>query len=470
MWFMNKALLRKISFVLLIAVMFILVAATFVEKYYGTETTKEHIYHSPLFIALWGILATGGIIYILLPGNRRTTLAMLHISLTVVLLGAFVSFLTSVRGNIELYKGTVPASMFTTGTGELEKLPFRMTLSSVDTCCNKDNIETYRAFVAVDDGVECGTMEISLNSPLKKEGYLLCIESLYEERLSLMVSHDPYGRPISYTGYLMTVFSFLALFFDRKSLLRNLLKRLGKKERRKKNDYSTLKIRRSAVIVLALTILGCIRWYNTGLFPVTNGKECMLFFIWISLLLAIISTYRKELKPVATTFFALSGIALFALPLVWESEGGDIPPILRTPLLGIHVTTIIIAYVLIGCTAINALAALIYGYASKNKEKMERMANTGRILLYPATLLLITGIFVGAVWANISWGRYWGWDPKEVWALITLLVCSLTFHTRSLPAMAKASNFHIFCIALFSSMLFTFFGVNYLFGGLHSYM
>jgi ABC-type transport system involved in cytochrome c biogenesis permease subunit len=141
-----------------------------------------------------------------------------------------------------------------------------------------------------------------------------------------------------------------------------------------------------------------------------------------------------------------------------------VQPILRTPLLGIHVTTIIIAYALLACTAINAVIALC-GKENKRASK----ALIGRALLYPATMLLATGIFIGAVWANISWGRYWGWDPKEVWALVTLLACSFAFHTRSLPFMAKPLFFHIYCIAVFAIMLFTYFGVNYLLGGIHSY-
>ena len=100
---------------------------------------------------------------------------------------------------------------------------------------------------------------------------------------------------------------------------------------------------------------------------------------------------------------------------------------------------------------------------------MARHTVFGRFLLYPATMLLATGIFIGAIWANISWGRYWGWDPKEVWALLTLLGCSITFHTSSLPIMSKPRFFHIYCIGIFVVMLFTYFGVNYLLNGLHSY-
>lgn len=464
---MNSHLLRNISFITLALLAILLVATTFIEKYYGTDVTREHIYHSPLFVALWALLAVSAMAYIACT-QRRAALIMLHLSLAIVLLGAFVSFLTSERGTILLPKGAVPASIFTTDDNRFEKLPFRMTLANVDSCYR--NGGAYQADIAIENAETNDTMRIALNSPIRAEGYSFCIGSISKEHISLLVSHDPWGVPVSYMGYAMALASFIALFFDRKSHWRSLLKRFGKKEERRKNNCTVFRIRRSAAIVLALAILGIIRWYNTGLFPVTNGKESMLFFIWISLLLATIATYRKELKPIAATFFALGGIALFAMLPMWNSDGGEIAPILRTPLLGIHVTTIITAYVLLGCTAINASVALFLGVARHNSEKMEKMAVTGRILLYPATLLLMTGIFIGAVWANISWGRYWGWDPKEVWALITLLTCSILFHTRSLPFMGKAVNFHIFCLVAFLAMLFTFFGVNYLFGGLHSYM
>ena len=133
--------------------------------------------------------------------------------------------------------------------------------------------------------------------------------------------------------------------------------------------------------------------------------------------------------------------------------------------MGIHVTTIIIAYALLACTAVNALIAL----CTKDEKRRIQQAVLGRLLLYPATMLLACGIFIGAVWANISWGRYWGWDPKEVWALVTLIVCSMGFHSHSLRFISKPVAFHIFCIVAFLAVLFTFFGVNLLLGGLHSY-
>ena len=101
--------------------------------------------------------------------------------------------------------------------------------------------------------------------------------------------------------------------------------------------------------------------------------------------------------------------------------------------------------------------------------QIERLQIISQIILYPAIFLLAIGIFIGAVWANVSWGRYWGWDPKEVWALITMLVYALALHPRSLPWFHRTMFFHVFCITAFITVLITYFGVNFLLGGMHSY-
>lgn len=92
-----------------------------------------------------------------------------------------------------------------------------------------------------------------------------------------------------------------------------------------------------------------------------------------------------------------------------------------------------------------------------------------RLLLYPAVFFLGAGIFLGAVWANASWGRYWAWDPKEVWALITFMVYGAAFHARSLRIFRSPLFFHIYMVAAFLTVLMTYFGVNYILGGMHSY-
>ena len=104
------------------------------------------------------------------------------------------------------------------------------------------------------------------------------------------------------------------------------------------------------------------------------------------------------------------------------------------------------------------------------EQQIEYLAVVSRLMLYPALFLLVTGIFIGAVWANVSWGRYWGWDPKEVWALVTMLVYSLAMHSRSMGPFRNAVFFHIFTVVAFLAVLFTYFGVNFVLGGLHSYV
>ena len=144
-------------------------------------------------------------------------------------------------------------------------------------------------------------------------------------------------------------------------------------------------------------------------------------------------------------------------------------PVLQTPLLGIHVSVIMLAYTLFAIIAING----IVGLCSKKLSAVSYQLSV--ILLYPAEFCLMAGIFIGAVWANMSWGRYWGWDPKETWALITMLVYALLLHFPWLKNKSKIKNeklritYHVFAIVSFFFVLFTYFGVSYLLGGLHSY-
>lgn len=118
---------------------------------------------------------------------------------------------------------------------------------------------------------------------------------------------------------------------------------------------------------------------------------------------------------------------------------------------------------------LNGVMALIVGRRPGGCDRMAHLAEIGRVMLYPAVFLLAVGIFIGAVWANVSWGRYWGWDPKEVWALITMMIYSLALHSSSLRWFEHPARFHLFCIMAFISVVVTYFGVNFFLGGLHSY-
>lgn len=442
-------------------VMLAIIAATIMEKFRGASFALEHVYHSSWLIALWALSTVSAAIYIL-SNYRRATLLLLHASYAIVLAGALTSYMTSRRGEIALSAGAPPASMFTTADGRLERLPFRMHLAALDT--------GYNAEIIIGDKEKESTRTISLNSPITKDGHTICIKGVSDGMLTLLVSHDPWGTAVSFTGYLLTFISFLSLFFDRRSGFRALWKRFQECGTTKKQIVTDGKRHPHivpAISIAAGTVLLGIYWYRAGMFPVTNGQESLLFLAWAAFMTGMLMKFSRALKPYAPMAMTLCAIALFSALVGGNSDKGEIQPILRTPLLAIHVTTVIIAYVLIGATAINAVIALCRTNSEKN---IMRHAMFGRMLLYPATMLLSAGIFIGAVWASISWGRYWGWDPKEAWALATLLACSFAFHNRSLPFIDKPRVFHIYCIAVFIIMLFTYFGVNVLLGGLHGYM
>lgn len=468
--------LKTLSFGAAAVIITVLVAATILEKLCGSAFAIENIYHSWWLITLWALLAVAATAYILRT-QRRGSLILLHASFVLVLLGAFVSFLTSKRGDMAISEDGVPASMFELGDGALQRLPFRLQLAGVDTLYT-DGGETpsdYAVRVVADGKAVQAVRVISLNAPAKIDGYQFCIKGVNGAGVSLLVSHDPYGRPISYAGYLMVFVSFLLLFFDRQSGFHALLLQIkgverkgesGKVPVKKERDAWSLGIlaRRMWVALPVSFLFLCVLWYGRGVFPATNGAEALMLLVLFVMLLAVALGRNKRfvllsrlLVVVAAMFFVVAALGL--------NDNSDVQPILRTPLLGIHVTTIIIAYALLACTVVNALIAL----CTKDDKRKAQQALLGRLLLYPATMLLACGIFIGAVWANISWGRYWGWDPKEVWALVTLLVCSVGFHSHSLRFISKPVAFHVFCIMAFMAVLFTFFGVNYLLGGLHSY-
>lgn len=226
------------------------------------------------------------------------------------------------------------------------------------------------------------------------------------------------------------------------------------------------------IIFAFLTFLIILRWIVAGHIPLAKSAETQHFMAWVSLLIAgIVAMRRKNSVNIIATGMIVSGLMM--LVAVMSSANPKITPlvpVLSSPLLGLHVAVIMIAYALLGFMFINGLAAVIVRIFNKNaSEEIERMAEISRGMLYPAVMCLAFGIIIGAMWANISWGTYWGWDPKETWSLITLMVYATALHKTMAPGLQKPMNFHIFCIFAFLSVLMTYFGVNYILGGMHSY-
>lgn len=218
----------------------------------------------------------------------------------------------------------------------------------------------------------------------------------------------------------------------------------------------------ASVVLLSLWLLTAIalRWISTGHIPLANGYETMQFMAFLLLIATLFIGRRIPL------FYTLGTIAAAVCMLVASfSGGGSAPaalmPVLRSPWLSIHVACVMTAYSLFAICAFAGIASIFSCQSARL-----RLADMNLVLLYPAVFLLGIGIFVGAVWANLSWGRYWGWDPKEVWALITFIIYSFPLHFIST---GNPQRLNILSAAAFLSVLITYFGVNMLLGGLHSY-
>ncbi|WP_289074215.1 cytochrome c biogenesis protein CcsA [uncultured Bacteroides sp.] len=211
-----------------------------------------------------------------------------------------------------------------------------------------------------------------------------------------------------------------------------------------------------------------LRWIISGHIPVSNGFETMLIMSVVSILFNIIF-YRRMNNSVSVGYI-ISGLALL-VAMMGDSNPAITPlmPVLSSPLLSIHVMSIMISYSLFAIMMLNGISAEILHRSGKRDNEICSLEDSSRIILYPAVFLLVFGIFIGAIWANVSWGRYWGWDPKEVWALITMLIYSAALHTESIRSFRSPMFFHRFCILAFISVLITYFGVNFILGGMHSY-
>jgi cytochrome c biogenesis factor len=384
----RKKIFKQGAFGTLILLLFVLAAATIIEKLFGSELAQTQIYHTWWFVALWVVLAISALAYLFAfraPCTVHRALfpvhLFLHTSLIIILLGALITYLTGDRGYVHIRQGEIANFYISEGNAEKQSLPFdvKLLLFDIEYHPETDAPADYISFLKVDDEV----CRVSMNKIYKQQGYRFYQMDYDSDEMgtTLLVSHDPYGIAVTYSGYILLALSMIWILFLR------------------------------------------IGWKR-------------LLFV---------------LVPVAGLWFYIS-------------QMNPMTPVLRSPMLAAHVSVIMVAYTLLLVMMVQS----IIGLSSRRLRK--KMYDWNSLLLYPALFLLAAGIFIGAVWANISWGHYWGWDAKETWALITLMVYALPFHKNSLPFFRDPKKYHRYCIIAFFSILMTFFGVSYFLGGIHSYI
>ena len=220
------------------------------------------------------------------------------------------------------------------------------------------------------------------------------------------------------------------------------------------------------VMLIHTTLLLALRWFVSGHLPMSNGYETMQFMAWATLIVTLVMQKRflpvKQFGPLLSSFALLVAMITDGNPQITQ-----LMPVLQSPLLSVHVMVIMFSYAMFGLTALIGLQGLI-AHHRKQEEKEQQLAALSQFLLYPAVALIAIGIFIGAIWANVSWGRYWSWDSKETWALITMLIYSAPLHAE-IKWLRKAQHMHIYMLLAFLSVLMTYFGVNYFLSGMHSY-
>ncbi len=225
---------------------------------------------------------------------------------------------------------------------------------------------------------------------------------------------------------------------------------------------------------VALTAGLAMRWYISGHAPWSDGYESLIYISWATVLAGFIFSKNSPITLAATGI--LAGLTLFVAHLSWmDPQVTNLVPVLKSYWLSIHVSMITGSYGFLGLGALLGFISLIL-FIIKNERNEKQISasikelnaiNEMSLMIGLATLTV--GNFLGGVWANESWGRYWGWDPKETWALVTILIYAVVVHIRFIKSLYSDFAYSVISLLAFTSVIMTYFGVNYYLAGMHSY-
>ena len=259
-------------------------------------------------------------------------------------------------------------------------------------------------------------------------------------------------------GGLLLVCAFAALFNPRRSLRYVMRGLIG-----------------LIIGVFLLHIYGMgMRWYIGGYAPWSNSYETMVYVAWATVCAGLFFLRKSTLTFALATLFG--GVILFVSGLNWmDPQIGTLVPVLKSPWLMFQVAVIVGAYGFFGISCLIGLTNLVMMSLPRQRTsqlvemRIRELSLVSEMSLWVGLALMTVGTFLGAIWANESWGRYWGWDPKETWALITMIVYAIVTHLRMAKDGCSLWLFNLLSVIAFYSVLMTFLGVNYLLSGMHSY-
>jgi len=246
-----------------------------------------------------------------------------------------------------------------------------------------------------------------------------------------------------------------------------------------KPQFKMAFITKSALGLLALFFIAhtmglALRWYISGHAPWSNGFESMTYIAWATVLAGFIFSKQSPITLASTSI--LAGLILFVAHLSWMNpQITNLVPVLHSYWLSIHVSMITASYGFLGLGALLGFITLLLFIVKNEKNdrqislSIKELNAINEMSLMIGLAMLTVGNFLGGVWANESWGRYWSWDPKETWALVTILVYAVVLHLRFIKSIYNDFNYSVISLMAFTSVLMTYFGVNYYLAGMHSY-
>ena len=299
------------------------------------------------------------------------------------------------------------------------------------------------------------------NSQVKYGGNAMLTDDKIDTEIKYN-KYDVFRKLFSWYMYTSTIMFILLIF----QILRDKSRIL---------NYSIKVFKILIYFCFALHTLGLItRWYISGHAPWSDAYESMIYVAWATMAFGILLGYKSDLTFSSTTF--ITAMILMIAHWNWMDPSiGNLQPVLNSYWLMIHVAVIVGSY---GPFALGMILGFIVLFLiiitnKTNKEKIKLNVNELTIInemaLTVGLVMLTIGNFLGGMWANESWGRYWGWDPKETWALISIMVYAFVIHMRLVPGLRSRLTFNIASILSFGSILMTYFGVNFYLAGLHSY-
>lgn len=285
-----------------------------------------------------------------------------------------------------------------------------------------------------------------------------------EDKIALEIAYNKFSifsRLAKYFGLagVLLIFVVIAQIFSDKKIFNYIIKGL-------------------IAIIITLFVfhtLGLVaRWYISGNAPWSNAYESIIYVAWATMLFGLIFGRRSSLTIAATTFLT-AVILAFAHQNWLDPEIANLQPVLNSWWLLVHVSIIVASYGPFSLGMILGIFSLfLMAFTNKNNKKklglaIKELTVINEMSITIGLIMLTIGNFLGGMWANESWGRYWGWDPKETWALISIMLYAFVLHMRIIPGLRSRFTFNLWSIIIYSSIMMTYFGVNFYLSGLHSY-